>query len=100
MTPASDAHNCERADLHRDRRPVTAVTGPAALTSGNTNHSTGPEMTEATTPWPCWRARSGEHRYQTCDDEWCDRFPCRVYREGYEAGLRRRGRRGLRGGPR
>ena len=29
---------------------------------------------------------SGEHRYQTCDDEWCDRFPCRVYREGYEAG--------------
>ena len=27
-----------------------------------------------------------EHRYQACDDEWCDRFPCRVYREGYEAG--------------
>ena len=27
-----------------------------------------------------------EHRYQTCDDEWCDRFPCRVYKEGYEAG--------------
>ena len=27
-----------------------------------------------------------EHRYQTCDDEWCDRFPCRVYREGYAAG--------------
>jgi hypothetical protein len=27
-----------------------------------------------------------EHRYQLCGDEWCDRFPCRVYREGYEAG--------------
>jgi hypothetical protein len=27
-----------------------------------------------------------EHRYQTCTDEWCDRFPCRVYREGYAAG--------------
>jgi hypothetical protein len=27
-----------------------------------------------------------EHRYQLCDDEYCDRFPCRVYREGYEAG--------------
>jgi hypothetical protein len=27
-----------------------------------------------------------EHRYQTCTDEWCERFPCRVYREGYEAG--------------
>jgi hypothetical protein len=29
---------------------------------------------------------SAEHRYQACDDEWCERFPCRVYREGYEAG--------------
>ncbi len=29
---------------------------------------------------------AGEHRYQACDDEWCDRFPCRVYREGYEDG--------------
>jgi hypothetical protein len=27
-----------------------------------------------------------EHRYQLCDDEYCERFPCRVYREGYEAG--------------
>jgi flagellar biosynthesis/type III secretory pathway protein FliH len=27
-----------------------------------------------------------EHRYQTCDDEYCDRFPCRVYKEGYAAG--------------
>jgi hypothetical protein len=27
-----------------------------------------------------------EHRYQACDSEWCERFPCRVYREGYEAG--------------
>jgi hypothetical protein len=31
-------------------------------------------------------ATQAEHRYQTCTDEWCDRFPCRVYREGYEAG--------------
>jgi flagellar biosynthesis/type III secretory pathway protein FliH len=27
-----------------------------------------------------------EHRYATCQDEYCDRFACRVYREGYEAG--------------
>ena len=27
-----------------------------------------------------------EHRYQACDDEYCERFPCRVYREGYEDG--------------
>jgi hypothetical protein len=26
------------------------------------------------------------HRYQTCDDEYCERFPCRVYKEGYAAG--------------
>jgi hypothetical protein len=32
------------------------------------------------------RGTETEHRYQTCDDEWCDRFSCRVYREGYEAG--------------
>jgi hypothetical protein len=27
-----------------------------------------------------------EHRYQLCTDEWCERFPCRVYKEGYAAG--------------
>ena len=27
-----------------------------------------------------------EHRYQLCGDEWCERFPCRVYKEGYAAG--------------
>jgi hypothetical protein len=27
-----------------------------------------------------------EHRYQLCSDEFCDRFPCRVYREGWRDG--------------
>jgi flagellar biosynthesis/type III secretory pathway protein FliH len=27
-----------------------------------------------------------QHRYQTCRDEDCQRFACRVYREGYQAG--------------
>jgi hypothetical protein len=27
-----------------------------------------------------------EHRYQLCRDEYCDRFPCRIYREGYRNG--------------
>ena len=27
-----------------------------------------------------------EHRYQLCDDEYCDRFPCRIYKEGYRNG--------------
>jgi len=27
-----------------------------------------------------------QHRYQTCDDEYCDRFPCRIYKEGYRNG--------------
>ena len=26
------------------------------------------------------------HRYQACTDEHCDRFPCRVYKEGYRNG--------------
>ena len=53
-----------------------------------------------------------EHRYQLCRDEYCDRFPCRIYKEGYRDGygdrvsprLRRPGyadgvRRGLRRWP-
>jgi flagellar biosynthesis/type III secretory pathway protein FliH len=27
-----------------------------------------------------------EHRYQLCGDEYCDRFPCRVYKEGQRDG--------------
>jgi hypothetical protein len=26
------------------------------------------------------------HRYQTCKDDDCDRFPCRVYKEGHRDG--------------
>ena len=29
-----------------------------------------------------------QHRYQTCRDEDCERFPCRVYTEGRERGYR------------
>jgi hypothetical protein len=28
-----------------------------------------------------------QHRYQTYRDESCERFACRVYREGYRDGL-------------
>jgi hypothetical protein len=27
-----------------------------------------------------------QHRYQTCRDELCQRFACRVYKEGYSNG--------------
>jgi flagellar biosynthesis/type III secretory pathway protein FliH len=27
-----------------------------------------------------------QHRYQTCQDEDCQRFACRVYREGFRHG--------------
>jgi flagellar biosynthesis/type III secretory pathway protein FliH len=27
-----------------------------------------------------------QHRYQTCQDEDCQRFACRVYKEGYRNG--------------
>ena len=30
--------------------------------------------------------RTQEHQYQTCRDESCERFACRVWREGYGAG--------------
>jgi hypothetical protein len=27
-----------------------------------------------------------QHRYQTCRDEDCQRYACRIYQEGYRAG--------------
>ena len=31
-------------------------------------------------------ATSTKHDYQLCRDEDCERFPCRVYKEGFRAG--------------
>ena len=86
--------------LSRDRRDQLARLACAVAGRGSRY-----ETTEETAPWPCCRARSEEHRYQTCQDEYCDRFPCRVYREGYRNGyedgygdgLRRRLRGRVRG---
>lgn len=36
-----------------------------------------------------------EHRYQLCRDEYCDRFPCRVYKEGQQDGDSRGYERGF-----
>lgn len=30
--------------------------------------------------------RGDDHEYQLCDDAHCERFPCKVYKEGYEDG--------------
>ena len=35
------------------------------------------------------RPASDEHRYQTCRDEGCERFLCRVYKEGQRDGYER-----------
>lgn len=32
------------------------------------------------------RSREREHFYETCSDDDCPRFPCRVYKEGYVRG--------------
>ena len=31
---------------------------------------------------------AAEHRYEQCGDEYCQRFPCRVYKQGYADGWR------------
>ena len=31
-------------------------------------------------------ALKADHDYQTCEDPDCPRFPCRVYKDGYERG--------------
>jgi hypothetical protein len=40
------------------------------------------------------RMPAHEHRYQLCRDEFCDRFPCRVYKEGWRDGFEDGRRRG------
>jgi hypothetical protein len=40
-------------------------------------------------------AASTEHRYQLCRDEECERFPCRVYKEGWRNGYDEGYRRGF-----
>jgi hypothetical protein len=35
-----------------------------------------------------------EHRYWACRDDYCDRFPCRVYKEGQRDGEQRGYHRG------
>ena len=37
---------------------------------------------------PALRSKT-EHLYELCEDPDCPRFPCRVYKEGLEAGFRR-----------
>jgi hypothetical protein len=32
------------------------------------------------------RGGDPEHRYQLCTDEHCERFPCRVYKDGWRDG--------------
>jgi hypothetical protein len=32
------------------------------------------------------RATEQEHRYAECPDDFCPRFPCRVYKEAYRDG--------------
>ena len=31
---------------------------------------------------------AAEHRYEHCRDDYCQRFPCRVYKQGYADGYR------------
>ena len=100
MRPAPDAQNCDRPDLRRNPGAVHAVTRPPALTCEVTGNGTRTREDGGNDPMALLAGTGTEHRYQTCDDECCDRFPCRVYKEGYEAGLRRRVRGRLRRGPR
>jgi hypothetical protein len=40
------------------------------------------------------RLPAQEHRYQLCRDDDCDRFPCRVFKDGYRTGFEDGRRRG------
>ena len=81
-------------DQRKHQAAVAGVAAAPSLTCAVTGNGTRPEMTEAAAPWGSRRAPASEHRYQLCDDEFCDRFPCRVYKEGYADGYDDGHRRG------
>jgi len=34
-----------------------------------------------------WTGTRHKHDYHTCEDKFCERFPCRVYRDGWQDGF-------------
>ena len=85
MTPAARAAHVTPADLRQHRSAVTRGTTAAppacdVTASARSGPCDGPE-----TPMGVLGVRT-EHRYQTCRDEDCQRFACRVYREGFRDG--------------
>jgi len=84
-------------DLRKRWLVVTAVTGALPLTWAVTGNGTEPGITEAATPWGYGQAPapSTEHRYDRCNDEFCERYICRVYREAWRDGLDEGRRRGF-----
>ena len=75
-------------DQHGHRYAVTGVTAPHPLTCAATGNGAGPETEEAAAHGAVTSA-DGKHEYQRCTDENCPRFPCQVYKEGFEDGHRR-----------
>jgi hypothetical protein len=67
----------ERRDAARARRREAAARRRAAAAA---------KRKGAAKPKAPPRPAAPQHRYQACKDEYCEKFPCRVYREGYRNG--------------
>ena len=84
MTPPAGRAGATGPDLGTRRRAATAATGMPVLAC--TVAAGGPRRggRALVTHGGADRCAT-QHRYQACQDEGCERFACRVYREGYRA---------------
>jgi hypothetical protein len=76
VTPPARDIRVPAADLHGHQAAVPAVPAAAAVTCGGTARGPHGVINGART----------QHDYRWCQDEDCQRFACRVYKEGYRRG--------------
>ena len=94
MTPLPGNAGVTALTCENTGRPLPALPRPPALTCAVTGNGTGPEIDGGSDPMGLTGGQRDRSTVtSSADDEYCDRFPCRVYKEGYQERLRGRLRR-------
>jgi hypothetical protein len=89
VTPPTGRDGATVPDLGNQVAAATAATGTTALACAVAAGGSRRPGRALRTPWVLTNGRPQEHRYQTCRDESCERFACRVWREGFREGYER-----------
>ena len=85
MTRPAGSASATAADLHRCHPAATAATWAPVVACTVAAAGHGRPGSALVTPWGAERC-THTTRLPACRDEGCQRFACRVYREGYEDG--------------